>query len=49
MMVRWLCGVVWKDRRLGEDMYSLLGIQCVDNVVRRGELGWFWSLSKELR
>ena len=45
----WMCGVVLKDRRLGEDMYSLLGIQCVDNVVRRGRLGWFWSLSKELR
>ena len=40
-MVRWMCGVSLKDRKRSVDLYSLLGVQSVDEVVRRGRLRWF--------
>ena len=41
MMVRWMCGVLLKDRKRSVDFYSLLGVQSVNEVVRRGRLRWF--------
>ena len=41
MMVRWMCGVSLKDRRRSVDLYSLLGVQSVAEVVRHGRLRWF--------
>ena len=41
MMVRWMCRVSLKDRKLSVDLYSLLGVQNVDEVVRRGRLRCF--------
>ena len=35
MMVRWMCGVSLRDRKRSVDLYSLLGVQSVDEVVRR--------------
>ena len=33
-MVRWMCGVLLKDRKCSVDLYSLLGVQSVVDVVR---------------
>ena len=44
MMVRWMCGVSLKDRKRSVDLYSLLGVQSVADVVRRGRLRWFGYL-----
>ena len=41
MMVRWMCGVSLKDRKRSEVLYSLLGVQSMAEVVRRGRLRWF--------
>ena len=41
MMVRWMCGVSLKDRKRSVDLYSLLRVQSVAEVVRRGRLRWF--------
>ena len=41
MMVRWMCGVSLKDRKHSVDLYSLLGVESVAEVVRRGRLWWF--------
>ena len=41
MMVRWMCGVSLKERKRSEVLYSLLGVQCVAEVVRHGRLRWF--------
>ena len=41
MMARWMCGVFLTDRKHREVLYSLLGIQSVADVVRRGRLRWF--------
>ena len=44
MMVRWKCGVSLKDRKCSVDLYSLLGVQSVADVVRHGRLRWFGHL-----
>ena len=41
MMVRWLCGAMLKDRKRNVDLYSLLGVKSMYEVVRQGRLGWF--------
>ena len=42
MMVRWrMCEVSLKDRKRSVDLYSGLGVQSVDEVVRQGRLRWF--------
>ena len=46
MMVRWMCGVSLKHRKYSVDLYSLLGVQSVANVVRRGRLRWFGHLER---
>ena len=38
MMVRWMCGVSLKDRKRSVDLYSLLGVQSVAEVVRWSRL-----------
>ena len=46
MMVRWMCGVSLKDRKHSMDLYSLLGVQSVADVVKRGRLRWFGHLER---
>ena len=36
-----MCVVSLNDRKRSVDLYSLLGVQSVDEVVRRGRLKWF--------
>ena len=47
MMVRWMCGVSLKDRKRSEVLYSLLGVQRVAKVVRRGRLRWFGHVERK--
>ena len=47
MMVKWMCGVSLKDRKRSVDLYSLLGVQSVDEVVRRGRLK-FWACTERM-
>ena len=47
--VRWMCGVSKKDRRLGKDLFNLLGIQSVADVVSHGRLSWFVILSMRVK
>ena len=47
MMVRWMCGVSLKDRKRSEDLYSLLGVQSMAKVVRRGRLRWFGHVERK--
>ena len=47
MTVRWMCGVSLKDRKQSEVLYSLLGVQSVAEVVRRGRLRWFVHLEQK--
>ena len=47
MMVRWMCGVSLKDRKRSVDLYSLLGVQSVDVVVRRSRLRWFGHVERK--
>ena len=43
MMVRWMCIGSLNDRKFTEDLYNLLGIQSVVDVMRRG-MRWFEHL-----
>ena len=36
-----------RDRKCSGDLYSLLGIQSVADVVRRGRLRWFRHLERK--
>ena len=47
MMVRWMCGVSLKDRKRSEILYSLLGVQSVAEVLRRGRLRWFGHVERK--
>ena len=47
MMVRRMCGVSLKDRKCSVDLYSLLGVQSVDEVVRRGRSRWFGHVERK--
>ena len=47
MMVRWMCGVSLKDRKRSVDLYSLLSVQSVDEVVRWGRLRWFGHVERK--
>ena len=47
MMVRWMCGVSLKDRKHSVNLYSLLGVQGINEVVRRGRLRWFGHVERK--
>ena len=47
MMVRWMCGVSLRDRKRSVDLYSLLGVESVAEVVRRGRLRWFGHVERK--
>ena len=36
----WMCDVLLKDRKCCSDLYSLLGIPCVADVLRRAKIDW---------
>ena len=36
------------DRKRSVDLYSLLGVQSVDEVVRQGRLRWFGHVEREI-
>ena len=46
-MVRWMCGVSLKNRKRSVDLKSLLDVQSVDEVVRRGRLRWFGHVERK--
>ena len=46
-MVRWLSEVSLKDRSHSVDLYCLLGVQSVADVVRHGRLRWFGHLKRK--
>ena len=49
MMVRWMCGASLKDRKRSVDLYSLLGVQSMAEVVRQGRFGLvMWSIRVEM-
>ena len=44
-----MCGVSLKDGKRSEDLYSLLGVQSVAEVVRHGRLRWFGHVGRKSR
>ena len=46
MMVRWMCEVSLKHKKHSVDLYSLLCVQSVADVMRHGRLRWFGHLER---
>ena len=46
MMVRWMCGVTLKDRCESVELLDRLGIEAVEDVLRRGRLRWFGHVER---
>ena len=40
MMVRRMCGVSLKDRKGSDELWSHLGIECIENKIQRARLRW---------
>ena len=47
MMVRRTCGVSLKDRKRSVDLYFLLDVQSVAEVVRRSRSRWFGHVERK--
>ena len=47
MMVRWMFRVSLKDRKSSVDLYSLLRVESVAEVVRQGRLRWFGHVERK--
>ena len=39
-MIRWMCGVSMKDRRTGEELRELVGVEPITTVIKSGRLRW---------
>ena len=40
-MIRWMCGVTLKDRMTSADLRTLVGVEVLGDVLRRGRLRWY--------
>ena len=49
MMARWMCRVSLKDRKCSVDLYSLLGVENMAEVVRRGRSRWLGHVEHKSR
>jgi hypothetical protein len=47
MMVRWMCGVIVKDRRSNQKLLDRLGIVWAADLMRHGRLRWFGHLERK--
>ena len=46
-MIRWMCGVSMKDRKTGEDLRELVGIEPIKTVIERGRLRWYGHVMRK--
>ena len=40
-VIRWMCGVSYKDRRTNEELRRLVGVEPIITFIRGGRLGWY--------
>ena len=40
-MIRWICGVSMKDKRISEELRELVGVEPITNVIKSGRLRWY--------
>ena len=48
MMVRWMCGVILKNRITSDVLRNCLSIEAVTEIVRRGKLRWFGHVERKV-
>ena len=40
-MIRYMCGVSWKDKKSSGELLKELGLEAIDVVIRRNRLWWY--------
>ena len=40
-MITWMCGISMKDRRINEELRSLVGVEHIITFIRSGRLRWY--------
>ena len=40
-MIRWMCEVSMKDRKMSEELRKLIGVEPITTVIRSGRLRWY--------
>ena len=45
-MIRWICSVSLKDRRINEELIKLVGVQLF-TIIRSGRLRWYGHVMRK--
>ena len=40
-MIRWMCGIKLNERKKGEELRELLGLEPVSSMIKKSRLRWF--------
>ena len=40
-MIRWMCGISMKDRRINEELRRLVVVKPIKTVIKSGRLRWY--------
>ena len=46
-MIRWMCGISWKDRRTNEELRRLVGVEPITTFIRSGRLRWYGHVMRK--
>ena len=46
-MIRWMCGICMKDRRINEELRRLVGVEPITTVIRSDRLRWYGHVMRK--
>ena len=46
-MIRWMCGISMKDRRINEELRRMVGAEPITTVIRSGRLRWYGHVMRK--
>ena len=46
-MIRWMCGISMKDRRISEELRKLVGVEPITTVITSGRLRWYGHVMRK--
>ena len=46
-MIRWMCGILLKDKRTNEEMRRLVGVEPIITFIRSGRLRWYGHVMRK--
>ena len=48
-MIRWMCGMLLKDRMTNEELRRLIGVEPITTFIRSGRLRWYRHVMRKGR